>query len=219
MVTVGSTRVYTTNLDRAQPAKALGRLFPRHDEILKSLPYECLSELGKLPLDDDNLTILAAYLHNGVEGDEYAGLAPSEAMRKLGGLLDKQRMTAGMTRREVAAAAKCSEAMVSRVLNGKQAPSNRLLVALASAMRTEPAVFRSRWQPLWQATQRKTPPPAGPVPDEPTAAAETGLPAGFECSECGSWVTNPNRHLQWHLQWQPRHGDTDAQVVPLRQVS
>lgn len=30
-----------------------------------------------------------------------------------------------------------------------------------------------------------------------------GMPTGFECPSCGSWVVNPAKHIEWHMQFEP----------------
>lgn len=150
-------------------------------------------------------------------GDPTAGSpGPAAAHKRLVETLNAARVTAGKpTLRVLAQQVECSESLLSRVLNGRLLPNRGLLTRLAQTLDVSKPIFISIWLPLWEAANRK----GIPTPDKQSQStsgtqSESGLPAGFECPECGSWVVNPARHISWHAQL----GVGTAQVLPLRKI-
>ncbi|HZO65963.1 MAG TPA: helix-turn-helix domain-containing protein [Kribbellaceae bacterium] len=87
---------------------------------------------------------------------------------------------------------------LSRVFSGRTRPTALLLERLAEALDVEMSTYQNTWQPLWTAAHRKTrTTPAHQA--KPTPGVAPAPPEGFECPSCGCWVTNPARHIEWHL--------------------
>jgi len=141
-------------------------------------------------------------------------LDPETARQQLSEVLTVARVTAGKPKlAKLARDVGYSESMLSRVLNGHLAPSRELLDRLAEHMDVDTRTFTSIWVPLWEAASRKT----EQKPDNTgRQAGPLGAPNGFECPACGSWVTNPKRHIEWHMA--PDTGWQGGSVTPLRPV-
>ncbi|WP_433121955.1 helix-turn-helix domain-containing protein [Micromonospora sp. CA-246542] len=141
-------------------------------------------------------------------------LDPETARQQLSEVLTAARVTAGKPKlARLARDVGYSESMLSRVFNGHLAPSRELLDRLAEHMDVETRTFTSVWVPLWAAASRKT------EQKSDNAVPQTGppgAPSGFECPACGSWVTNPKRHIEWHMT--PDAGWQGGSVTPLRPV-
>jgi transcriptional regulator with XRE-family HTH domain len=137
-------------------------------------------------------------------------LDPETARQQLGQVLTAARVAAGKPKlatlaREIG----YSESMLSRVLNGHLVPSRDRLERLAEHLDVDMRAFTSVWVPLWEAANRR--PGQKPATPEPSAG-----PPGFECPACGSWVTNPARHIEWHML--PDSGQNGGSVTRLRPV-
>ena len=140
-------------------------------------------------------------------------LDPETARQQLGQAITAARVAAGKPKlAKLARDVGYSDSMVSRVLNGHLAPSRALLDQLAEQLDVDTRTFTSIWIPLWEAASRKT----GQKTDTGPQAGPSGAPAGFECPACGTWVTNPARHIEWHTT--PSASWSNGSVTPLRPV-
>jgi len=141
-------------------------------------------------------------------------LDPETARQQLGQVITAARVAAGKPLlAKLARDIGYSESMLSRVMNGRLAPTRDRLERLAEHLDVDTRAFTSVWVPLWEAANRK--PDQKPASPEPSAGPP-GAPAGFECPRCGSWVTNPARHIEWHLP--SDNGQNVGSVTPLRPV-
>lgn len=142
-------------------------------------------------------------VESGLEGYD-----PEAARTKLVEALTKARLMAGNPPLRILAAApnhRYSVSMLSRVFSGKALPSSELLLGLAETLNVEMSTFKGVWQPLWRAAHASKPAqqvPAHPKADAVTAESSSPPAGGFECPACGSWVVNPSRHIEWHLELQ-----------------
>ena len=87
---------------------------------------------------------------------------------------------------------------VSRIFTGKVRPSAYVLEKLAGELQVSKDVFTNQWMPLWDLAC------SAPVRRGPAPRATGSTPEGFECPACGSWVTNPQKHIAWHTEFNPR---------------
>lgn len=142
-------------------------------------------------------------------------LDPEAARKQLGQVLTAARVAAGKPKLVILAReVRYSESMLSRVLNGHLAPSRDRLERLAEYLDVDTRTFTSVWVPLWEAASRK--PEQKPDGTLEPQTGEPGVPAGFECPACGSWVTNASRHIEWHML--PNSEQNGGSVIRLRPV-
>jgi transcriptional regulator with XRE-family HTH domain len=144
-------------------------------------------------------------------------LAPTAAREQLAKMLVAARIAAGKPLlARLANKVGYSESMLSRVMNGRLVPPRDKLEQLAEQLDVDMSTYTSIWLPLWTAASRKPDSTATSTPEAQAPAGPPGAPAGgFECPACGSWVTNPARHIEWHMP-QPSAGQSGATVTPLR---
>jgi transcriptional regulator with XRE-family HTH domain len=136
-------------------------------------------------------------------------LTPEAARQQLGRVITAARVKAGKPllvklAREVG----YSESMLSRVLNGRITPTRDRLESLAERLDVDTRTYAGVWVPLWTAASSKGKPKAEQAP------GTSGLPTGFECPACGTWVVNPAKHIEWHMA--PDIGNQGGSVTPLR---
>lgn len=118
-----------------------------------------------------------------------------------------------------------SKATLSKVFNGKMAPTWALVRKLSAELKVPQVLVMQEWLPLWIAadTHRRQKPAlaregAGETVDDSlagTAAAPPGphSPPGHICSKCGSWVVDVARHTGWHMAKEPGGRPPDAESM------
>jgi hypothetical protein len=130
---------------------------------------------------------------------------PEVARTQLVEALTKARLMAGnppLKNLALSPSHRYSVSMLSKVFSGKALPSSKLLRGLAETLNVEMSTFTGVWQPLWRAAHasKPAPAPAHTKADAATTESSSPPPGGFECPACGSWVVNPARHIEWHLE-------------------
>lgn len=146
--------------------------------------------------------------------DVYITMGPSElqneerdpdvAQQRLCDALGTARMKSGnQTLKQLAVQTSYSESMLSRVFAGKALPSFELLTKLAEIFGVEMSSFETVWLPLLRTAHGTAKQTKQAKAQQPPPAAAGGMPTGFECPSCGSWVVNPAKHMEWHMQFEP----------------
>jgi hypothetical protein len=83
---------------------------------------------------------------------------------------------------------------ITRSLKGDKLPTWAFTEAFLIACGESDEVINSYWKVRWvQVTDQLS-----PVGDETGETTLDGMPSGVACSECGTWVINPERHTAWH---------------------
>jgi len=115
-----------------------------------------------------------------------------------------------------------SKATLSKVFNGKMAPTWALVRKLGAELNVPQGLVMQEWLPLWIAadTHRQHKPvsargdinAAANDSASGTAAALNG-PTGHTCTKCGSWVVDVARHTDWHMAKEPGGLPPDAESM------
>lgn len=86
-----------------------------------------------------------------------------------------------------------SKTTVSRILNGKAEPRWDFVVAFLRTLDVPESTINEQWRPRWTALMSKL----HAFEVQPTES-DLEMPPGTTCPVCGSWVTDPELHKQWH---------------------
>lgn len=116
-----------------------------------------------------------------------------------------------------------SRATLSKVFNGKMAPTWALVRKLGAYFKVPQIHVTQEWLPLWIAAdmhRHQKPVARGSAPVVPqrllpagaagTSDALTG-PTGYSCPKCGGWVVDTTRHTGWHMAMEPGGSPPDAE--------
>jgi hypothetical protein len=95
---------------------------------------------------------------------------------------------------------KFSVASITRSLKGDKLPSWAFTKAFLTACGEYDEVIKSYWQTRWTQVADQL----RPVGDKEVGEVMLDTPPGIECSECGAWVINPERHATWHMRFTSR---------------
>lgn len=102
-----------------------------------------------------------------------------------------------------AIAPRVSVATICRALKGERLPSWEFVQSFLSYCGVPTATIAGAWRPRWVAIQNMIKPipttsnnPGTRVDLTTIEGAESSL--GSECTACGAWVTNMDRHVEWH---------------------
>jgi hypothetical protein len=100
-----------------------------------------------------------------------------------------------------------SKATLSKVFNGKMAPTWALVRKLGAELKVPQTLVMQEWLPLWIAAdthrQKKPDPARGESPEA----------AGHSCTKCGAWVVDVARHTGWHMAQEPGGRPPDAESM------
>ncbi|MEU6791024.1 hypothetical protein ABZ907_04950 [Nonomuraea wenchangensis] len=88
-----------------------------------------------------------------------------------------------------------SPGTLSGVFKGHRAPKWELLVPLLQLLGARQDDIDRHWRHLWLAAQEH----GRPIGALPASLAPMPPAHGYECPDCGSWVMDTEKHLQWHL--------------------
>jgi hypothetical protein len=89
---------------------------------------------------------------------------------------------------------------ITRSMKGDKLPTWAFTEAFLTACGEPDEVINSYWKARWVQVADQL----SPVGDEVGQSTLDDSPPGVECTECGTWVINPERHTAWHMMFTRR---------------